>query len=882
MAKAFKSMRAGKMPIKTGDTIGVAKGGYLFAADELGDPKVKNRMKDNPEFSEFAVDQQDAAANKMQQRFAQPEDRMNRPRGYAVGGMQPTVTATNTPPLPPNMQPFNSSGMPFTGTGNDGYGSMSQGPEDFYNATTNTFGGGGPLLMDPRPQQPVQRNPNVLAGYYDSPEFQYFNQNVAGGIGTMDMRNSPYFGVQTSGTIGGAEDRSYIDYLNRTGQTSYLQGGTDFTQAPPQVFPEFKGGPENDQRGNELGGQGTLREIEGTPDLPTAQQLELEQAFMQQQALNPTVYGPNGTVGRAANPQATAPPVGPVDYTQGPVPQSTGYQGGTIAEAISNRAFNPAMPYGTTVQPVGTAYDANQAVDTTLGQVSGTIAPTTAAATATQATGTTAAPATTMAAETAANEIGIATDTLTAAQGAVDPRAVVAAQSTVDTGVSTLDAVQGTSILMSNPNQRKVQTGELVSGAANAQTASTFTEQVQAAEATPTNKATIQGQLEGLMASFEGGNTPAWAAGAMRNVSTQMANRGLGASSMAAQALIQGAMESALPIAQADASIIAQFEAQNLSNRQQRAMLAAQQRATFMGMEFDQSFQARVQNSARIGDIANMNFTADQQVALENSRVANTVNLQNLNNSQAMVMAEAAALSQLDMANLSNRQQSAVMNAQSFMQMDMANLSSQQQTEMFKAQSRIQSLFTDQAAENAANQFNATSQNQTDQFFASLASTTSQFNAAQSNAQSQFNAGQTNAMSEFQASIKNQRDQFNAQNRLVIDQNNAQWRRQIATADTVAINRANEINATNLLGMSTQAYNDLWQYYSDSMEFAWTSVENEQERMNKLAQIQLSGDVKMKVQDLIGDQAAAKGFGNMITEMFVGGTGFLPGLFKKG
>ena len=145
------------------------------------------------------------------------------------------------------------------------------------------------------------------------------------------------------------------------------------------------------------------------------------------------------------------------------------------------------------------------------------------------------------------------------------------------------------------------------------------------------------------MAAFEGGNTPAWAAGAMRNVSTQMANRGLGASSMAAQALIQGAMESALPIAQADAQIIAQFEAQNLSNRQQRAMLAAQQRATFMGMEFDQSFQARVQNSARIGDIANLNFTAEQQVELENSKIANTVNLQNLNSKQALIMSEAAA-----------------------------------------------------------------------------------------------------------------------------------------------------------------------------------------------------------------------------------------------
>jgi len=595
--------------------------------------------------------------------------------------------------------------------------------------------------------------------------------------------------------------------------------------------------------------------------------------------------GREQTIGQAANPQATAP-TSPVDYTQGPVPQSTGYQGGTIAEAISNRAFTPALPYGTTVQPVGTAFNQNQAVDTTLGQVSGTIAPTATTATTAQATGQAATPATTMTAGTAATEVGIATDTLTAAQGAVDPRAVVAAQTTVNTGVSNLNAVQGTGILMSNPTQRKIETGELVSGAANAQTAANFTEQVQAAEATPTNKATVQGQLEGLMAAFEGGNTPAWAAGAMRNVTTQMANRGLGASSMAAQALIQGAMESALPIAQADASIIAQFEAQNLSNRQQRAMLAAQQRATFMGMEFDQAFQARVQNSARIGDIANMNFTADQQVALENSRVANTVNLQNLNNSQAMVMAEAAALSQLDMANLSNRQQAAVMNAQSFMQMDMANLSSQQQTEMFKAQSRIQSLFTDQAAENAARQFNATSQNQTDQFFASLANTTSQFNASQSNAQAQFNAGQTNAMAEFQANLKNQRDQFNAQNRLVIDQNNAQWRRQIATADTVAINRANEINATNLLGMSTQAYNDLWQYYSDSMEFAWTSVENEQERINELSQIQLAGNIEMDLSELASEQTRynnrAKGFGNMITEMFVGGTGFLPGLFNRG
>ena len=127
----------------------------------------------------------------------------------------------------------------------------------------------------------------------------------------------------------------------------------------------------------------------------------------------------------------------------------------------------------------------------------------------------------------------------------------------------------------------------------------------------------------------------------MRQANAAMAARGLGASSIAGQAIIQEVMEAAIPIAQADAQTVASFEAQNLSNRQQRAMQAAEQRAKFMGMEFDQQFQARVQNAAKVSDVANMNFTAEQQIALENSRIANTMNLQNLSNNQAMVMAEA-------------------------------------------------------------------------------------------------------------------------------------------------------------------------------------------------------------------------------------------------
>jgi hypothetical protein len=515
-------------------------------------------------------------------------------------------------------------------------------------------------------------------------------------------------------------------------------------------------------------------------------------------------------------------------------PQTPQYSGESITELQAQRALDPSMPYGATIQPVGTEITQEQIIQPTSGQVIGDITTPITTATTAQADMPEVTDAAKVDAAKASDQVASVVAQTTAAQGEVDPRAIVDAQQATSSSVSELEAAQGKAVLMDNPVQRKVEAGELVSSVSNAATAAKFTEEVQAAQATPTKQATVQGQLETLMQQFEGGNTPAWAAGAMRNATATMAARGLGASSMAGQALVQAAMESAIPVAQADASVIASFEAQNLSNRQQRALLAAEQ----------------------------------QQVALENSRAANTMNLANLGNRQALVMSEAAALANMDMANLNNRQQAAVMNAQSFLQMDMANLSNQQQTEMFKAQQQVQSLFTDQAAENAARQFNASSQNQTDQFFANLQTQASQFNTAQANAQAQFNAGESNVMNRFAAEMMNQRDQFNAQNRLVIDQNNAQWRRQVATADTAAINRANEINAQNILDISNNAYNDLWSYYQDSMEWAWNSAENERQRIVDLASIKLQIDAKADIAAMEADYSSSAAWGGLMATMF--------------
>jgi hypothetical protein len=548
----------------------------------------------------------------------------------------------------------------------------------------------------------------------------------------------------------------------------------------------------------------------------------------------------------------------------------------SIGDITVDRMSTGALPVGGVTKVEKTPISGDQLLSTGTGTLEPIESISTAVADTTQADAVQEKQANKMEASQSADGIQTALDATQAAQGTVDPRAeVIAAQQTVSS-VGNLDAAQGNAILMNNPVQREIQDGELISGVANAEKAAKFTEEIQAAQATPSKQATVQGQLEGLMQNFEGGNTPAWASGAMRAAQGMLASRGLGASSVAGQAIVQAAMESALPIAQADASTVAQFESQNLTNRQQRAMLAAQQRATFMGMEFDQAFQARVQNAGRIADVANMNFTAEQNIALENSRIANTMNLANLSNSQAMVMAEAAALSNLDMANLNNRQQAAVQNAQNFMQMDMQNLSNRQQTEMFKAQSRIQSLFTDQAAENASRQFNATSQNQTDQFFANLTSAVNQFNSSQANAQSQFNAGQVNTVERFNQEIANQRDQFNAQNQLVIAQANAQWRRQIATADTAAVNRANEVNAQAVLEISSEAYNNLWQHYADTMEWAWTSTEGELDRRNKLAEQQLENDGVIKQSEINKASASGQAMGSLFTEL---GSAFITSRF---
>lgn len=190
------------------------------------------------------------------------------------------------------------------------------------------------------------------------------------------------------------------------------------------------------------------------------------------------------------------------------------------------------------------------------------------------------------------------------------------------------------------------------------------TAQVEAATALPSANATVQGQLEGLMKQFGGAEPPPWAAGAIRNANAIMAQRGLGASSMAASATTQAAMESAIEIAARDAATFSTFEMQNLNNRQQARLVNAQ---AFLQMDLanlDAEQQTTMFKSQSIiqslftdqaAENASRQFNASSQAQTDQFFASLKTQVQQFNAAQSNAM-EQFKVGQVDSIAMFNRQ----------------------------------------------------------------------------------------------------------------------------------------------------------------------------------------------------------------------------------
>lgn len=267
-----------------------------------------------------------------------------------------------------------------------------------------------------------------------------------------------------------------------------------------------------------------------------------------------------------------------------------------------------------------------------------------------------------------------------------------------------------------------------------------LTDYVDAQTAEVDVKSTVQGQLASLMQQFEGGQIPAFAAGAIRVAEQKLAARGMGASSMAGAAIMQAAMEASTPIAAADAETYRRMSELNLNNRQQAEVLNAQ-----MTMQMDLK-----------------NLDNDQQ-----ARVINTNNrVQSLFNDQA-----------------------AVNSARQF------NAKNEQQNDQFFA-----SLFSDVAKfnasqQNAMAQFNAGQENQVQEFNSQLASQREQFETKNSILIDQANAVYRRQINTANTAIQNAENEYNTRNLFNISQQAManilqQHRDELNYARAVAFNQA--------------------------------------------------------------------------------------------
>ena len=354
-------------------------------------------------------------------------------------------------------------------------------------------------------------------------------------------------------------------------------------------------------------------------------------------------------------------------------------------------------------------------------------------------------------------------------------------------------------------------------------------------------EALVSNQIDSLLVGIQDGNIPTWASPAVAAVEQMLAQRGLDSSTVGRDNLVNAIIQSAVPIAQANAQAIQQSVAQEKTLIAQEALANAQL-----------TQQTALSNADKVFQLNISQFNADQQTALSNSKFLQTVSLTEASNDQQATIQNAVLMSQANLAEADFTTKLAITNAQTFLQTDLANLNATQQVNILKAQQQQQTLLSNQSAANVAAQFNATSENQTNQYMASLAAQIDQYNASQNNANLQFNAQATNAaaardaqrvtdVNKANAAIVNQvaqfneqmdfnRAQWNAANAQAVANSNVDWRRKANLANTAAQNAVNQQNVANAFQLSKEAQAFLWQELRDQADYDFKFADNTAQR----------------------------------------------------
>lgn len=234
--------------------------------------------------------------------------------------------------------------------------------------------------------------------------------------------------------------------------------------------------------------------------------------------------------------------------------------------------------------------------------------------------------------------------------------------------------------------------------------------------------------------------------------------------------------------------------------------------------------------SAATSVLAQAMIEATLPIAQADSKFYQTLTIKNLDNKQQMIINKANVLSKMELANLDVRTSLAVNNAKTFMQYDMANLENEQQAEIINTQSKVQAILEDANQTNVARRFNAEAQNDMDMFYDNLGATIDMYNTSQRNEIEMFNTGERNEISQFNSSLENAREQFYMNMQYKIDESNAKWRQTVTLTNSEMQFQAAATDVKNILGLTTESLNQLWDRTDSLLDYAWKQGENEKDR----------------------------------------------------
>ena len=326
---------------------------------------------------------------------------------------------------------------------------------------------------------------------------------------------------------------------------------------------------------------------------------------------------------------------------------------------------------------------------------------------------------------------------LMATPGVTGTVAAQAAQATAPTATAATGAT-GQTVATATPQAASQFTASTI-GTAPTMTAAqgTLTNPMVAAQQSLANidsRATVQGQLENISQDIEtslqqGTPLPAFARGAAEAAKATMQSRGLGSSTMLAEAMAEGILRSSIPIAQADAEVYKQTIFQNLANNQQAAVINAQAYLQMDMANLSNNQQANLQNlqaqqqtlltdnSARNAALQ-FNATSQNQVNQYYDSLNTNIQQQNAQRSAAISQFNTAEENKVNALNAKNATAIADANAQRQSAINQFNSTLSDQRQRFNVENqriidqsntvwRRQLNTSNTQAVNAANETNA-------------------------------------------------------------------------------------------------------------------------------------------------------------------------------